>query len=128
MNKILIIEDERVLAKALRDILERSGFEVDVASDGEEGVAKVAASRPDLILLDLILPRLHGFEVLKRIKENPDTKATPVIILSNLDQGADIDQARQLGAADFLTKAETDINSVLAKVKEHLTGASIRTE
>jgi len=123
MKKILIIEDERVLAKALRDMLERSGFEADVASDGEEGVTKVASGRPDLVLLDIILPRLHGFEVLKRIKENPDTKATPVIILSNLDQDTDIDKARQLGAADFLTKAETDINNVLAKVKEHLGGA-----
>ncbi len=123
MKKILIIEDERVLAKALRDMLERAGFEADVASDGEEGVTKVASGRPDLVLLDIILPRLHGFEVLKRIKENPVTKATPVIVLSNLDQDTDIDKARQLGAADFMTKAETDINNVLAKVKQHLGGA-----
>jgi len=84
-KKILFIEDERALHKSLKEILEIENIELVSAFDGEEGLKKVQEDRPDLILLDLILPKIHGFDVLKKIKENKELQNIPLVILTNLE-------------------------------------------
>ncbi len=116
--KILIVEDDKFLQKILTTKFVKEGFDVVAASDGEEAVQKVTTDVPSLVLLDLILPKLTGFEVLTEIKTNLKTKAVPVIVLSNLGQDEDIIRARELGAMEFLVKADLSINEVVQKVKE----------
>ena len=90
MKKILMIEDDKFLRKIYRDKLTRAGFDFIEATNGEEGLNKVISESPDLVLLDLILPRKNGFDVLIEMKRNKNTKNIPVIILSNLGQESDI--------------------------------------
>lgn len=116
--KILIVEDDKFLQKILTTKFVKEGFDVVAASDGEEAVQKVTTDVPSLVLLDLILPKLTGFEVLTEIKTNMKTRAVPVIVLSNLGQDEDIIRARELGAMEFLVKADLSINEVVQKVKE----------
>lgn len=116
--KILIVEDEAILGKVIQEKLKNEGFETRIAVNGEEGVRQAREFMPDLILLDLILPKRNGFEVLTEIKHNPDTQLIPVIVLSNLDQEDDVKKALQLGAIDYLVKAHHPIKEVLEKVKE----------
>ena len=116
--KIAIVEDDKFLQKILTTKFVKEGFDVASASDGEEAVQKVTTDVPTLVLLDLILPKLTGFEVLTEIKTNMKTKAVPVIVLSNLGQDEDIIRARELGAMEFLVKADLSINEVVQKVKE----------
>ena len=103
-KKILFIEDEPDLQKTLGDLLTKEGYEVISALDGETGLRLAQTQTPDLIILDLILPRVHGFEVLKALKDNEETKNIPVIILTNLEDMADIEQALELGAKTYLVK------------------------
>lgn len=116
--KILIVEDDKFLQKILTTKFVKEGFDVVAASDGDEAVQKVTTDVPSLVLLDLILPKLTGFEVLTEIKTNLKTKGVPVIVLSNLGQDEDIIRARELGAMEFLVKADLSINEVVTKVKE----------
>jgi|SRR3989344_3744119 len=118
--KIFIIEDEKPLLEALRDKFTREGYEVASVEEGSAAVARATAEKPDLIILDLILPGKHGLEVLKEMKEDADLKATPVIVLSNLDTDADIKEALRLGAADYFVKAQHPIAEVVEKVKTAL--------
>src|SRR3989344_535685 len=101
MAKILIVEDEEFLRGVLNQKLQKEGYETIEAVDGESGVKKVSEEKPDLVLLDLILPSIDGFEVLRQIKEKPELASIPVIILSNLGQKDDIERALKLGATDF---------------------------
>lgn len=117
--KVLLAEDDRCLRKAARAALERKGWEVLVASDGEEAVA-AASGGVQLVLLDLILPKLNGFEVLLRLKQDPATAAVPVIMLTNLGQMADIQRARQQGAAGYMIKGEMDLGELVARVESIL--------
>jgi DNA-binding response OmpR family regulator len=110
IKKIIVIEDEQILLRALNVELLSQGFEVLSAKDGESGLKLITQELPQLVLLDLILPKLHGFEVLKALKENESTKDIPVIILSNLGQDSDIKKAKELGAADYFVKASTDLS------------------
>ena len=110
IKKIIVIEDEQILLRALNVELLSQGFEVLSAKDGESGLKLIIQELPQLVLLDLILPKLHGFEVLKALKENESTKDIPVIILSNLGQDSDIKKANELGAADYFVKASTDLS------------------
>jgi len=120
-NKILLIEDELYLLKIYGNKLKRSGFDVSIATTGDEGLHKVMTDRPDLILLDLILPGgKDGFQILEEIKKNPSTKKIPVIILSNLGQKSDIERGMTLGAADYLVKADISLPSVVEKIKKYL--------
>jgi len=96
---------------------------VDEAIDGEEGLRHIKEVKPALVLLDLILPGIDGFEVLKRMKEFPDTAKIPVIILSNLGQREDVDRGLKLGAIDFLIKAHFTPGEIVARVKSILAGA-----
>ena len=101
-KKILIIEDDVFLNELMAKKLIEEGFDVIKAVNGEEGLEMAQQERPDLILLDLILPGMDGFEILEKIKEEPETSAIPVIILSNLGQREDIEKGFDLGADDYL--------------------------
>ena len=116
--KILVVEDDEFLQKILVTKFTKEGFAVKAASDGEQALKMVNEDVPDLVLLDLILPKMTGFDVLTEIRVAAPTKNLPVIILSNLGQEEDIMRAKELGALDFLVKADISVNDVVRKVKE----------
>jgi len=116
--RILIVEDDEFLQKILTTKFLREGFDTRAASDGEQALEKISELIPDLVLLDLILPKMTGFDVLTEIRMDSKIRQIPVIILSNLGQEEDIKRARELGALDFLVKADTSVNDVVKKVKE----------
>jgi CheY-like chemotaxis protein len=113
---ILIADDDHFVVTAFKSGLEHAGYDVTVATDGDETLGSIAASRPDLILLDLILPKQNGFEVLKTVKSDPKLSSIPVIVLTNLSQVADEEEARRYGAADFLVKANVSLNDILVRI------------
>lgn len=113
---ILIVEDEAFLAKALQDNLQTLGYASSVVFDGEEALERIKTERPDLILLDLLLPKRDGFYVLTKLKENPEWAKIPTLILSNLGGDADIKRALELGADDYLVKSQHSIDEVLNKI------------
>ena len=117
-KKILVIEDEATLQKALDDVLSQEGFEVLSATDGIVGLEVAKKEKPDLILLDIILPKMDGFEVLSKLKAND--KDTPVVILTNLSDLNDVQKALDLGATTYLVKADYHLNEVIRKIKEIL--------
>ncbi len=118
MAKILLVEDEPTLQKTLSLALSQEGFEVKNALDGEVGLTMASEEKPALILLDLILPKMDGFEVLTELKKRDATKEIPVIVLTNLESVQDIEKALSLGATTYLVKANYDLKDVIAKVKE----------
>ena len=120
MKKILFIEDESALQKTFGDILKSKGYGVLKALDGESGLRSAKGERPDLILLDLILPKMDGFEVLKELKENEETKNIPVIILTNLEETEDIQKALELGATTYLVKSSYTLEEVVNKIEKAL--------
>jgi len=120
MKKILFIEDESALQKTFGDILKSKGYGVLKALDGESGLRSAQGERPDLILLDLILPKMDGFEVLKELKENEETKSIPVIILTNLEETEDIQKALELGATTYLVKSSYTLEEVVNKIEKAL--------
>lgn len=115
-----MIEDDIFLRKVYRDKLQRSGFEFVEAINGEEGLNKVVSEKPDLVLLDIILPRKNGFDVLREMKDNQETRGIAVVILSNLGQEADIKRGMALGANDYFVKTEVTLEEVVARIKEWL--------
>ena len=119
-KRILFVEDEPALQKTLHDYLVAEGFEVFLASNGEEGIHMVKSKKPDLVLLDIILPKKDGYEVIREIKADPETKKIPVILLTNLGSLNDVEKAVQLGASTYLIKSEYTLEEVLGKVKETL--------
>ena len=123
-KKILLIEDDKFLLKLYSDKLNREGFEVSMAITGEEGLGKVAAEKPDLVLLDIILPQKNGFDILSEIKLNPATKNIPVIILTNLGQDSDIKTGFELGAVDYLVKTDFSITKLPEIVRKYLASSA----
>ena len=121
-RRILLAEDDRFLRKAAETALKRHGFTVLAAVDGEEALRMARAEAPDLILLDLIMPKLQGFEVLRALKADAATAATPVIILSNLGQDSDVKQAMEAGAAGYFVKANLSLQALVKQVGEMLGG------
>jgi CheY-like chemotaxis protein len=117
---ILLIEDEEVLANMYETKFKNEGFKIRKALDGEEGLKLVAEEKPELILLDIIMPKLDGFSVLKRLKANEATKNIPVVLLTNLGQNEDVDKGQKLGAMGYLVKANLTPSEVVNKVKEFL--------
>jgi DNA-binding response OmpR family regulator len=117
---ILIIEDDEFFRDLVDKKLISEGFNVAKAVDGEEGIKKTKEEKPDLILLDLLLPNVDGFEVLERIKKDPDTASIPVIILSNLGQKEEVEKGLESGAADFLIKAQFTSDEIIEKVRNVL--------
>jgi len=120
MKKILFIEDEPSLQKAISEVLTQEGFKVLSAPDGEEGLKSAKAEGPDLILLDLILPKKDGFEVLKELKADEKMKDIPVIVLTNLEGVGDVEKALELGATTYLVKANYKLEDVVRKIKDFL--------
>lgn len=118
--KILLIEDDSFLSSMYVTKLEISGFEVEAAEDGESGLEKVKSFNPDLVLLDIILPKMSGFEVLENIRKDADTKDIPVIMLTNLSQRDDVERGLDLGAQDYLIKAHFTPSEVVTKIKKYL--------
>jgi len=118
MRTILFVEDEPTLQKLVGGFLEKEGYQVISALDGEAGLKLVKKMKPDLILLDLILPRKDGFTVLEEIKKSEATKNIPVIILTNLEGSGDVEKALSLGATTYLVKANYELEEVVKKIKE----------
>ena len=118
--KILVVEDEEVLAKVLQEKLIKSGYDVDIAGDGEEALSKVESFKPNVIVLDLLLPKKNGFEVLETLKRDSALKMIPVIVVSNLGEDSDIKRSLALGAADYYVKSEHPINEIVEKIKNVL--------
>jgi len=117
---VLIIEDDEMLLRALYLAFLHSGFTIATAEDGETGLRMTERLKPDLVLLDLLLPKMSGFDYLKAVKSNQETKATPVIILSNLGDKDDMEKSLALGARDYFVKANTDLSVLLKKVNDIL--------
>ena len=117
---VLIVEDDEFLRVLTAKRLQKEGFEVAVAVDGESALTTASDAKPDLILLDLLLPGVNGFEVLAQLKKHDTLKHTPVIVFSNLGQKEDIEKAQKLGAADYLIKANFTLDDVVAKINEKL--------
>ncbi|HEY4527501.1 MAG TPA: response regulator [Candidatus Paceibacterota bacterium] len=120
MKKILIIEDDAALAHALSEKLTGGGFEVSISLDGESGLKNLENSRPGLVLLDLILPRKSGFEVLKAVRESADFKNLPVLVLTNLESPYDIQRVFELGISGYLVKANYSLDDIAKKVEQIL--------
>ena len=120
MKTILFIEDESALQKTFGDILKDEGYEMVSALDGGVGLRLAKEKKPDLILLDLILPKVHGFDVLKKLKEDKETKNIPVIVLTNLEGIEDVDKAIELGATTYLVKAQYSLEELVEKIKKTL--------
>lgn len=118
-KRILIVEDDRALQSALVEILSQEGYETISAFDGEDGLQKVGVEKPDLILLDLILPKKDGFEVLAEIKKGTD-KNIPVLILTNLEEIENVQKALDLGAKTFMVKSDFSLRDIIEKIKENL--------
>ena len=119
-KRILIIEDDKFLRELIAQKLLKENFDISEAVDGEEGIKKVKEEKPDLVLLDLILPGIDGFEVLSRIKKDPVLASIPVIILSNLGQKGDVEKGLKLGAVDYLIKAHFTPGEIIEKVRDVL--------
>lgn len=117
---ILVIEDDQFLRDLITHKIVEEGYYALEAVDGEEGINKAASSQPQLILLDIILPGMDGFEVLRLLKQKPETKKIPVIVLSNLGQEDDVERARALGAKDYLVKAQFTPAEIIEKIKKDL--------
>jgi DNA-binding response OmpR family regulator len=115
---VLIVEDDRFLQKILATKFAKEGFDVRTASDGEDALQQLIAKKPDFVVLDIIIPKMNGFEVIAEMKTNVALKSIPVVVLSNLGQDEDVTRAKELGALEFLTKADHSINEIVEKVKE----------
>jgi CheY-like chemotaxis protein len=119
-RRILLVEDDRFLRKAAETTLKQQGYTVITAADGEEAL-RVARSAPlDLVLLDVIMPKLNGFQVLDALKKDPTTAHIPVIILSNLGQDRDVQQAMEAGATAYFIKADLSLQALVQRVEEAL--------
>lgn len=118
--KILIIEDDPFLSSMYSTKFELEGFNVLSAEDGEDGLKKAAEFIPDIILLDILMPKKNGFEVLEELRKNDVLSKIPVILLTNLNQKDDVERGLALGAADFLIKAHFMPSEVVGKIKKLL--------
>jgi len=119
-KKILIIEDEEVIIGLLQKKLIKEGYQVSIARNGEEGLRMMKTEKPDLVLLDIIMPKMGGFEVMEEMQKNGELKKISVIVISNSGQPVELDRAQKLGAKDWLIKTEFDPQEVIDKVKKQL--------
>jgi DNA-binding response OmpR family regulator len=117
-KKILIVDDEKELSSLFKTSLEAEGFEVQYCGDGESALQVARNFRPDFILLDLMMPRLSGFEALELFRSTYETSAAKIVIFSALNEDEDIRRAKQLGADDYIVKSSTSFMNVIARIKE----------
>ena len=120
--KILLVEDDPFLLSMYATKFELEGFEVISADDGQKGLSLARENKPDIILLDILMPKMNGFEVLRELKANEQTRDIPVIFLTNLNQKEEVERALELGAVDYLIKAHFMPSEVVAKIKEVIEG------
>jgi DNA-binding response OmpR family regulator len=120
MAKVLVVEDDRFLGSAYKAKLSKSGFEVQLATDGDEALVVLQTFIPDLILLDLVMPNRDGFSTLDVIRHTEGIKDIPVIVASNLGQKEDFDKAIALGATDFIVKSDVSLDELIARIQKHL--------
>jgi len=120
MEKILLIEDEELIIRLLSKKLAAIGYDVSLAMNGEEGLEKIKQIVPDLILLDIVMPRMGGFEVMAEMKKDENIADIPVIIISNSGQPLELEKAKELGAADWLVKTEFDPKEVAEKIQKYI--------
>ena len=116
-GKILLVEDDRFLIKACYTKFTQHGYEVILANDGDEGISKAKSDKPDIVLLDMVLPKKNGFEVLEELKKDSATKNIPVAVLTNLEGSAEVERALALGATTYLVKANYKPDELLAKIE-----------
>lgn len=116
MKKILVVEDDKFLANAYRVKLTKAGFETKITTDGDEALASLATFSPDLILLDIVMPKKDGFLTLQELKNKDSWKSIPVILASNLGQKEDIEKGKALGADDFVIKSDLSLNQLIEKI------------
>ena len=128
MKKILIIEDDPFLSEMYAAKFVQNDFQTEVAADGKIGMVKIKANKPDLILLDIVLPKMDGFEMLKKIKEDSKLKKIPVILLTNLGQKNEVEKGLALGADEYIIKAHFTPTAVVAKVKDILSQRTTNNE
>lgn len=121
-KKILIAEDDDLIAEMYASKFKKDGFEVDIAQDGQETIRKASENLPDMVLLDVVLPKKSGFEVLQAIKNNIKIKQIKVVLLTNLGEAGDIKKGIDLGADAYLIKAHSTPSEIVEKVKEVLQG------
>lgn len=117
--KVLLVEDDPFLYKVLSQRLKDEGMDVSVSTDGEAALTDAEHVKPDLMLLDLILPKKSGFELLAELRKKPAFAKLPVVVLSNLGQQEDIDQIEKLDVREYLVKADYSLSEMVKKVKEH---------
>ncbi|HLB51845.1 hypothetical protein A3F07_04255 [candidate division WWE3 bacterium RIFCSPHIGHO2_12_FULL_38_15] len=120
MNRLLIIEDEAVVARMYEKIFNYAGFTVEIAGDGEDGLAKVKNTNPDLILLDIMMPKMDGLKVLDILKKDEFTKNIPVVVLTNLGNDAVVTEAFRLGATGYIFKSGMSNDRIVEEVKQYL--------
>lgn len=119
-KKILLVEDEEIIIDLLQRKLTQEGYEVFLAKDGEEGLKKMKETKPNLVLLDIIMPKMGGFEVMEEMQKDKELKKIPIVVISNSGQPVELDRAQKLGAKDWLIKTEFDPKEVIEKVKRQL--------
>lgn len=122
MNKILLVEDDQILARLYQTKFQKEGFDIQLAFDGQEGFDKFSTFEPDLIILDLIMPKVDGFTFLEKIKSDPvlAKRKTSIVVLSNLGQESDIKKAMEMGAKDFFIKADVSLSQMVEKARKYL--------
>lgn len=120
VKKILLVEDEELVTKILERKLREEGYEIYLAGNGEEGLKRMAEIRPDLVLMDIIMPKMNGLEVMEKMNENLKLKNIPVIIISNSGEPVELNRVKELGAKDWLIKTEFDPIEIIEKVKKQI--------
>lgn len=120
MAKILFVEDDPLIVKIYTTRLTADGHTVVTAENGEDGLAKALAEKPDLIVLDVMMPKMDGFAVLEKLRALDDFKSTPILLYSNLGQEEEIARAKQMGATEFIVKANISPTEMVNVIKKHL--------
>jgi len=122
MTKILIVEDDPLMQRMYQKIFSLENYDVITADNGEDALLKIREVKPTIILLDVMMPKLNGFQVLEKLKSDPDTKKIPVIMLTNLAGAQDAEIALEKGAVKYIVKSEHDPKSIVNMVKEIIAG------
>lgn len=122
MASVLIIEDDPLVSRMYQTVFEFEGFDVEMARNGEEGLEKLKKNKPKMILLDVMMPKMSGIEVLQELKSDPNTKNIPVVVLTNLSGDKDAEKALELGAVKFIVKSKNKPKQIVAQIREILAG------
>ena len=120
--RILLVEDEPLLGNLLRQRLDHEGFVVELVRDGESALNMLHTNPPDLMLLDIILPKISGFELMEKVQADPTIQKVPIVIISNLGQESDLEKGQSLGAIGYFIKAKISMEDLVGQIKSFLTG------